>query len=144
MGCSIRIAGRHAGGAEVSVVGKQCFGFAQHFWQSNDLVQHRLKLLFVIGGLHHIDGHHQKTVPTGSRCTTSGMLNTVHNARVNLLAAGGKQLLLWRSSWQALRAASEQEKVGGGGQGAGVARGCRRTHFTRMVSGSVSVPKRII
>jgi hypothetical protein len=53
-------AGGNIGRAEISVVSKQGFGFAQNFWQSNDLVQHRFELLLVVGGLHHINGHHQQ------------------------------------------------------------------------------------
>ena len=55
-----RLAGGNIGRAEVSVVGKQCFCLAQRIRQSNDLVQHWLKLLLVIGGLHHIGRHHQQ------------------------------------------------------------------------------------
>ena len=55
-----RLAGGNIGRAEVSVVGKQCFCFAQRIRQSDDLVQHWLKLLLVIGGLHHIGRHHQQ------------------------------------------------------------------------------------
>jgi hypothetical protein len=56
------VAGGYVGRAEISVVGKQCFRFAQYIRQSNDLVQHGLKLLLVVGGLHHIDSHHQESV----------------------------------------------------------------------------------
>ena len=55
-----RLAGGNIGRAEISVVGKQCFGLAQRILQSNDLVQHRFELLLIVGGLHHIRRHHQQ------------------------------------------------------------------------------------
>ena len=55
-----RLAGGNIGGAQVSVVGEHSFGFAQNFYHRNDLVQHRFELLLVVGGLHHVNGHHQQ------------------------------------------------------------------------------------
>jgi hypothetical protein len=48
----------HIGFAEVAAVG-QCFGLAQFIRQSRYLVEHRRKLLLVVGRLHHVDRNHQ-------------------------------------------------------------------------------------
>jgi hypothetical protein len=50
----------HIGFAEIAAVGQQCFGLAQFLRQSRYLVEHRRKLLLVVGRLHYVDRNHQQ------------------------------------------------------------------------------------
>ena len=50
----------YIGLAEIAIVGQQCFGPAELFRQSVDLLQHRRDLLLVVGRLNHCRGDHQK------------------------------------------------------------------------------------
>jgi hypothetical protein len=53
-----RGAGFNIGFAEVAAVSQQRFGLAQFIRQSRYLVEHRFKLLLVVGRLHHVDRNH--------------------------------------------------------------------------------------
>ena len=49
--------------------------------RGNDLVQHRLKLLLVVGGLHHIGGHHQQAARGHHRLRVVALFETAARHR---------------------------------------------------------------
>ena len=52
--------GGHIRRTEIAVVRQQSFNIAQCAGQHCELVQHRLQLMLVVGGLHHLGGDDQQ------------------------------------------------------------------------------------
>ena len=65
----------YIGLGEIAIVGQQCFGPAELFRQSVDLLQHRRDLLLVVGRLNHCRGD------LSPAATLAPSLGTIHELR---------------------------------------------------------------
>ena len=77
----------YIGLAEIAIVGQQCFGPAELFRQSVDLLQHRRDLLLVVGRLNHCRGDHQKARRRHHRLRVVALVEAAarhrHNPRIS-------------------------------------------------------------
>ena len=77
--------GIHIALAEISIVRQQRAGLAQFVGQLGELAKHRLKLLLVVGRLHHVGRDHQQTARRHRRLRVVALLEPAtghrHDAR---------------------------------------------------------------